>query len=63
MTAVVSSVEERTAGWFPSHWGPDDQAGAPNETDQQTDQFRPVAPGRGGRDGGPHGARVLIRRG
>jgi kynurenine formamidase len=25
------SVEERTAGWFPSRWGPDDQAGALNE--------------------------------
>jgi kynurenine formamidase len=25
------SVEERTAGWFPSHWGPDDEAGALNE--------------------------------
>jgi kynurenine formamidase len=25
------SVEERTAGWFPSRWGPEDQAGALNE--------------------------------
>jgi kynurenine formamidase len=25
------SVEERTAGWFPSRWGPDDSAGALNE--------------------------------
>ncbi len=27
----VPSVEERTAGWFPSRWGPDDEAGALNE--------------------------------
>ncbi|HEX2072690.1 MAG TPA: cyclase family protein [Geodermatophilus sp.] len=25
------TVEERTAGWFPSRWGPDDEAGALNE--------------------------------
>jgi kynurenine formamidase len=25
------AVEQRTAGWFPSRWGPDDQAGALNE--------------------------------
>jgi kynurenine formamidase len=31
MTAVVPSVAERTAGWFPSRWGPDDEAGALNE--------------------------------
>ena len=33
MTALSRppSVEERTAGWFPSRWGPDDQAGALNE--------------------------------
>jgi len=31
MTAVAPSVRERTAGWFPSRWGPDDQAGALNE--------------------------------
>ncbi|MFD2093174.1 cyclase family protein [Blastococcus deserti] len=26
-----TSVAERTAGWFPSRWGPDDQAGGLNE--------------------------------
>ncbi|HEY4604270.1 MAG TPA: cyclase family protein [Blastococcus sp.] len=33
MTALrpAPTVEERTAGWFPSRWGPDDQAGALNE--------------------------------
>ncbi|WP_158579930.1 cyclase family protein [Geodermatophilus marinus] len=33
MTAVGTSppVAERTAGWFPSRWGADDQAGALNE--------------------------------
>jgi kynurenine formamidase len=31
MTAVAPPVAERTAGWFPSHWGPDDEAGALNE--------------------------------
>jgi kynurenine formamidase len=31
MTAVAPAVQERTAGWFPSRWGPDDQAGALNE--------------------------------
>ncbi|MGY1739113.1 MULTISPECIES: cyclase family protein [unclassified Blastococcus] len=33
MTATVTppSVEDRTAGWFPSRWGPDDAAGALNE--------------------------------
>ena len=25
------TIQERTAGWFPSRWGPDDQAGALNE--------------------------------
>ncbi|MGY1642618.1 cyclase family protein [Geodermatophilus sp. SYSU D00703] len=33
MTALSHppSVDERTAGWFPSRWGPDDEAGALNE--------------------------------
>jgi kynurenine formamidase len=33
MTTVHArpSVEERTAGWFPSRWGPDDASGALNE--------------------------------
>ena len=33
MTVVGTppSVAERTAGWFPSRWGPDDEAGALNE--------------------------------
>src|SRR4051794_38762523 len=33
MTALrpAPAVEERTAGWFPSRWGPDDEAGALNE--------------------------------
>ena len=33
MTAAPAapSVDERTAGWFPSRWGPEDQAGALNE--------------------------------
>ena len=33
MTALrpAPTVAERTAGWFPSRWGPDDQAGALNE--------------------------------
>ena len=31
MTVLTSSVVERTAGWFPSRWGPGDQAGALNE--------------------------------
>ena len=30
-TASAPSVEQRTAGWFPSRWGPDDAAGALNE--------------------------------
>jgi kynurenine formamidase len=29
--SAPQSVEERTAGWFPSRWGPDDEAGALNE--------------------------------
>jgi kynurenine formamidase len=29
--AAALSVEERTAGWFPSQWGPHDAAGALNE--------------------------------
>jgi kynurenine formamidase len=29
--AAALSVEERTAGWFPSRWGPHDAAGALNE--------------------------------
>jgi hypothetical protein len=28
---LAPTVEERTAGWFPSRWGPDDQAGALDE--------------------------------
>ena len=30
-TPTAPSVDERTAGWFPSRWGPEDQAGALNE--------------------------------
>ncbi len=30
-TTAPGSLAERTAGWFPSHWGADDQAGALNE--------------------------------
>jgi hypothetical protein len=30
------SVEERTAGWFPSRWGPDDAAGALNQITPET---------------------------
>jgi kynurenine formamidase len=33
VTALIGApaVEDRTAGWFPSRWGPDDAAGALNE--------------------------------
>jgi hypothetical protein len=30
-TLAAPTTAERTAGWFPSRWGPDDQAGALNE--------------------------------
>jgi kynurenine formamidase len=30
-TRPAPTVAERTAGWFPSRWGPDDEAGALNE--------------------------------
>jgi kynurenine formamidase len=48
MTAVVESVEQRTAGWFPSRWGPDDEAGALNEITRNVvlDAVRLVRTGR-----------------
>src|SRR4051812_3058154 len=51
-TVQEPTVQERTAGGFPSRWGPDDQAGALNEITPATVRGgRPRAHGAGARPG------------